>query len=83
MKYVPTGVCANLIEFDIVDNKVHNVVFTNGCEGNLLGIASLVEGMDVSEAINRLEGIPCKRHDSSCPAQLAEALKAALKEPQA
>lgn len=80
MKYVPSGVCPTLIEFEIIDEKLHNVVFTNGCDGNLSGIARLVEGMPVQEVITRLEGTPCKKHESSCPDQLAQALKEALKD---
>ncbi len=59
MHYKPTGVCSQNIEFDIEDNKVKNVHFTGGCNGNLQGIARLVEGMDVQEVIDRVEGIRC------------------------
>lgn len=55
MKYRPTGVCSKEIEFDLDDqHRIHNVVFTGGCNGNLQGIASLVEGMEADEAIRRL-----------------------------
>lgn len=57
MHYKPTGVCSQNIEFDIEDNKVKNVHFIGGCNGNLQGIARLVEGMDVQEVIDRVEGI--------------------------
>ena len=74
MKYRPTGVCSKEIEFDLDDqHRIHNVVFTGGCNGNLQGIASLVEGMEADEAIRRLSGIK-----SSCPDQLAHALQAGL-----
>ena len=59
MHYKPTGVCSQNIEFDIEDNKVKNVHFTGGCNGNLQGIARLVEGMDVQEVIDRVEGNFC------------------------
>ena len=59
MEYKPKGVCSRLIHFDIVDNKVRNVSFVGGCSGNLQGISHLIEGMDVDEAISRIEGIRC------------------------
>ena len=57
MQYKTTGVCSRLIHFDIVDNKVTNVEFVGGCAGNAQGLARLIEGMDVNEAITRLEGM--------------------------
>lgn len=77
MKYIPQGVCSRTIEFDIKDNKVTNVSFTGGCNGNLKGISSLVEGMNVDDVISKIEGIKCGRKDTSCPDQLAQALKKA------
>ena len=77
MQYRPKGVCSQMIQFDIEDNKVKNVVFTGGCNGNLQGIARLIEGMDVDEAISRIDGIRCGFKATSCPDQLAKALKEA------
>lgn len=77
MTYQTQGVCSQKIDFDIVDNKVHNVKFTGGCNGNTQGVAALVEGMDVDEAIRRMEGIKCGFRPTSCPDQLAHALKLA------
>lgn len=77
MQYQPKGVCSQMIQFDIEDNKVKNVGFTGGCNGNTQGISRLVEGMDVEEAISRMEGIRCGRKQTSCPDQLAKALKQA------
>ena len=77
MQYRPKGVCSRLIEFDIEDGKVKNVSFEGGCNGNLQGIARLVEGMDVNEVISRVEGIRCGFKSTSCPDQLAQALKVA------
>ena len=77
MQYRPKGVCSQLIQFDIEDNKVRNVVFTGGCNGNLQGISRLIEGMDVEEAISRIDGIRCGFKATSCPDQLAKALKEA------
>ena len=78
MTYQPKGVCSQKIDFDIVDGKVTGVKFLGGCSGNTQGIARLVEGMDVNDAIARMEGIQCGFKKTSCPDQLAQALKAAL-----
>ncbi|MGL4451713.1 MAG: TIGR03905 family TSCPD domain-containing protein [Sarcina sp.] len=75
MNYKTSGVCAREINFDIVDGKLKNVVFVNGCPGNLFGIAKLVEGMDIDEAIEKLEGIDCRGKGTSCPDQLSKALR--------
>lgn len=75
MTYQPKGVCSQKIDFDIVDGKVTNVKFLGGCNGNTQGICRLVEGMDVQEVISRLEGIQCGFKGTSCPDQLAKALK--------
>ena len=73
--YVPSGVCSTLIEFDVEDNKIHNLVVTNGCNGNLKGISKLVENRDIDEVINLLDGIKCGFKNTSCPDQIAKALK--------
>lgn len=70
------GTCSQMIYFDVEDNKVRNTQFIGGCNGNLKGISALVEGMSVEEAITRLEGIKCGMKSTSCPDQLAQALKA-------
>lgn len=75
MNYVTSGVCSKEINFEVVDNKVKNVSFVRGCMGNLVGIGSLVEDMDIDEVITRLEGIKCGPKATSCPDQLAQALK--------
>lgn len=77
-QYQTKGVCSRRITFDIVDGKLCNVQFEGGCNGNTKGIAALVEGMDVSEAIRRLSGIRCGFKPTSCPDQLAKALQEAL-----
>ncbi len=76
-EYKTSGTCSQRILFDIVDGKLHNVQFIGGCNGNLKGIGSLVEGMDVDTVIARLEGTTCGSKDTSCPDQLARALKQA------
>ena len=78
MEYAPKGVCSRKITFDITDHKVTNVQFLGGCAGNTQGVARLIEGMDVDEAIARLDGIQCGFKGTSCPDQLAQALKQAL-----
>lgn len=80
MQYKPKGVCARQIDFEIKDNKVTDVQFVGGCNGNLQGISRLIEGMDVQEAIARIEGITCGLKSTSCPDQLAKALKEAVGE---
>ena len=77
MQYKTQGVCSQMINFDIEDNKVKNIAFTGGCNGNLQGISRLIEGMDVDEAISKIEGIQCGFKKTSCPDQLAKALKKA------
>ena len=66
-----------MISFDLEDGKVKNVSFLGGCNGNLKGIAALVEGMDIDAVIERVEGIRCGMKSTSCPDQLAKALRAA------
>ena len=59
MTYKTKGTCSQKIDFRLEDGKIYDVAFTGGCNGNLKGIAALVEGMDAKEAISRLEGIRC------------------------
>ncbi len=74
--YQPRGVCSRNITFEVTpEGTVHDVAFQGGCSGNLQGIASLVEGMQLEEAIRRLSGIRCGFKNTSCPDQLACALK--------
>lgn len=77
-QYRTKGVCARNITFDIIDGKVVNVKFEGGCNGNTQGIASLIDGMPVDEAIRRMAGIRCGFKSTSCPDQLAQALKEAV-----
>ena len=76
-EYKTSGTCSQRIYFEIEDGKVKNVEYFGGCNGNLKGISSLVEGMDVDEVISRLEGTTCGMKPTSCPDQLAQALKKA------
>ena len=75
--YKTKGTCAQMINFTVEDNKVKNVQFIGGCNGNLKGIAALVEGMDIDDVIARVEGVTCGMKKTSCPDQLAQALKEA------
>lgn len=75
--YRPQGVCSQLMEIEIEDNVIRRLEVLGGCNGNLQGISRLVAGMDVDEVIRRLDGIPCGFKPTSCPDQLAKALKAA------
>jgi len=70
-----TGVCARSVSFDIRDGKVWDVSFEGGCSGNTKGIAKLAEGMDAQELVARLSGIRCGMKPTSCPDQLAQAVK--------
>ncbi|WP_026884476.1 TIGR03905 family TSCPD domain-containing protein [Clostridium akagii] len=73
--YKTKGVCSREINFDVVDNKITKLSFVGGCEGNLMGISKLVEGLEVEDAINRLKGIDCSGKGTSCPDQLSKALE--------
>ena len=73
--YKTRGTCSQAITFDVVDNKVTDVRFYGGCSGNTQGVAALIDGMDIDEAIQRISGIRCGSRPTSCPDQLARALK--------
>lgn len=73
--YRPKGVCSQNMEIEIEDGKVTALEVMGGCSGNLQGIAKLVEGMEIDEVISRLEGIRCGFKKTSCPDQLAKALR--------
>ena len=75
LSYKTNGVCSRTITADIEDGKVYNLRFEGGCNGNTKGISALVEGMEISEVIIRLEGIKCGFKGTSCPDQLVQALK--------
>ena len=70
-----SGVCSRQIQFDVKDGIIREVHFVGGCSGNTQGVAALVKGMKVEDAIARLEGIRCGQRSTSCPDQLARALK--------
>lgn len=76
--YTPVGVCATHIRIEVEDGIVKSLQTMNGCPGNGQGVMRLVEGMKVEDVIRRLEGIRCGRKATSCPDQIAQALKQAL-----
>ena len=78
MTYKTKGVCSREINFEVEDNKVKNVQFVGGCSGNTQGVARLIDGMDIDEAISRIEGIQCGFRPTSCPDQLAKAIDEVL-----
>lgn len=76
--YKTQGTCSREIRVDLEGDVISKVVFVGGCPGNTLGVSALVVGMTVQEAIARLEGIRCGAKPTSCPDQLALALKTAV-----
>ena len=78
-EYKTKGTCSQKIFIEIEDGKINSVEFLGGCNGNLKGISSLVKGMEIDEVIQRLEGTTCGMTATSCPDQLATALKEAKK----
>ena len=76
--YKTSGVCSSKIDFDIIDGKIHNVVFTGGCMGNLKAISKLVENMPVQQVAEILQGNTCGGKSTSCADQFSKALMRAL-----
>ena len=75
LSVIPSNVCSSQIDIAVKDGIILNVKYTNGCSGNTQGVAALVKGMTITEAIARLDGIDCAGRGTSCPDQLARALK--------
>ena len=78
MQYKTRGTCSQLINLELDGDVIKSVEFIGGCDGNLQGISKLVTGLKAADAINRLEGIQCGFKPTSCPDQLAKALRQAL-----
>ena len=74
-EYFPVGVCSMKMTIEVEDNIIKSVNFLGGCAGNTQGVASLIKGMNIDEAIKRLKGIDCRGRGTSCPDQLAIALE--------
>ena len=77
-KYYTEGVCATEIDFEIENDILKEVKFTNGCDGNLQAISILIKGMKVTEVIGKLKGISCESNPTSCMDQLTKALEKEL-----
>lgn len=75
MKYKTNGTCSSMIDVETNGDIIESVAFTGGCNGNLQGIAALVKGMKIEDAIAKLKGIKCGFKNTSCPDQLARALE--------
>ena len=78
MHYKTKGTCSSAIDLELDGDVIRSVEFTGGCNGNLKGICTLVAGMKAQDVIDKLEGTRCGFKDTSCPDQLAKALKKAL-----
>lgn len=76
--YRPKGVCSQAFQIEVEDGTIQSVQVQGGCNGNLQGLSALLKGMRVEDAVSRLEGIRCGMRPTSCPDQLAKALKTAL-----
>ena len=81
-EYIPSGVCAKKISFDVENGKLHNVSFLGGCNGNLKAIGKLTEGQDAAAIEALLSGNTCGFKNTSCADQLSRAIKAALQQAQ-
>ncbi|MBD5133057.1 MAG: TIGR03905 family TSCPD domain-containing protein [Clostridiales bacterium] len=78
IEYTPRGVCSRKMEIDVEDGVIQAVRVLGGCNGNLKGLSVLLKGMTVEDAVARLDGIRCGMKPTSCPDQLAQALKSAI-----
>lgn len=78
IRYTPRGVCSRAFQIQVEEGVIQDVHVEGGCDGNLKGLSSLLKGMKVEEAVSRLEGIRCGPKPTSCPDQIAQALKTAL-----
>ncbi len=78
INYTPRGVCSRAMQIDVEDGVIRSVRVSGGCSGNLQGLSSLLVGMTPAEAVKRMEGIRCGGKPTSCPDQLAQALKQAI-----
>ncbi|MDE6306322.1 MAG: TIGR03905 family TSCPD domain-containing protein [Muribaculaceae bacterium] len=75
-QYKTQGTCSRLIDIEVENGVVTDIIFTGGCHGNLQGISCLAKGMRIEDVVSRIEGIRCGNKPTSCPDQLAQALKA-------
>lgn len=75
ISYVPTGVCSKMFIIDAEEGRIKNLQVIGGCEGNLRGLSTLLIDMKIEDAIKKLEGIDCHEKGTSCPDQIAKALR--------
>ncbi|WP_106828285.1 TIGR03905 family TSCPD domain-containing protein [Parabacteroides pacaensis] len=75
ISYVPTGVCSKMFVIDAEGGRIKNLQVIGGCEGNLRGLSTLLIDMKIEDAIKKLEGIDCHEKGTSCPDQIAKALR--------
>ena len=80
IEYKTKGTCARAVIVDVEDGIITDCEFVGGCSGNTQGVASLVKGMKVEDAISKLKGIKCGMRSTSCPDQLSKALEKVVKE---
>ncbi|NCB04539.1 MAG: TIGR03905 family TSCPD domain-containing protein [Clostridia bacterium] len=73
--FLPTGVCSRQYEITVTDGKIDNISVVGGCNGNLKGLASLLRGMEIQDAVQRMSGLRCGDKPTSCPDQIARALR--------
>jgi len=78
IQYTPRGTCSRQFQIEVEEGVIQDIQVIGGCDGNLKGLSSLLKGMKVEEAIHRMEGIRCGTKPTSCPDQMAQALKKAL-----
>ena len=78
IQYTPRGTCSRHFQIEVEEGVIQSIQVERGCDGNLQGLSSLLKGMKVEEAIQRMEGIRCGAKPTSCPDQMAQALKEAL-----
>jgi len=77
-EYTPRGVCSRKFTIEVENGRIGDIAIVGGCSGNLQGLAALLKGMQVEDAIARMEGIRCGFKSTSCPDQMAQALKTVL-----
>ena len=78
IQYIPKGTCSKAMQIEVEEGVIQSVQVVGGCDGNLKGLSSLLKGMKVEEAVSRMQGIRCGMKPTSCPDQLAQALKTAM-----
>ena len=78
-EYKTKGTCSTKIKFDLKENRIHNISFEDGCNGNLKAVSTLAEGMEAKELVKKLKGLRCGARPTSCGDQLAQAVEKYLR----